>query len=71
MLLAFKLKTLSNSIVYWHGVARIKHHGLAVGNSRKVAHAGTLPVDNFKEDFLSGPSIVTCAIVLSYIVSFL
>ena len=43
----------------------VLNRGLAVVNSRKVAHAGTLPVDNLKEDFLSGPSIVTCAIVLS------
>ena len=27
-----------------HGVARFKHHGLAAVNSRKDAHAGTLPV---------------------------
>ena len=39
-----------NSIVYWHGVARIKHRGLAVGDSRKDAHAGTLPVVYLNED---------------------
>ena len=41
-----------NSIFFWHGVARIKHRGLAVGNSRKDAHAGTLPVVYLKEDLL-------------------
>ena len=41
-----------NSIIYWHGVARIKHRGLAVGDSRKDAHAGTLPDVYLKEDFL-------------------
>ena len=39
-----------NSIFDWHGVARFKHRGLVVGNSRKDAHAGTLPVVYLNED---------------------
>ena len=57
--------TISCSSIFGrHGVARFKHRGLAAVNSRKDAHAGTLPVGNLKEDFLSGLSIVTCAIML-------
>ena len=59
-----------NSIVYWHGVARIKHRGLAVGSSRKDAHAGTLPVDIYKKTSW-GLSALSCAIGLSSIVSIL
>ena len=42
--------TSCNCIFEWHGVARFKHRGLAVGNSRKDAHAGTLPVVYLNED---------------------
>ena len=44
--------------------------GLAVGSSRKDAHAGTLPVDIYKKTSW-GLSVVSCAIVLSSIVSIL
>ena len=53
-----------NSIFNRHGVARIKHRGLAAVNSRKIAHgpsAGTLPVVYLYEDFLRGESILNIA----------
>ena len=47
--------TSCNSISDWHGVARFKHRGLAVGNSRKVSE--TLPARSIQTKTLRRISI--------------